>query len=171
MGQSTNGYVLRKKKWAHEDSNLGPTGYEPAALTAELWAHDTRHLMPRAGDGSRTRNNSLEGWGNTVLQRPQSGRPDLNRRPLRPKRSALAVCATPRTGDSIAQPGPKIKYVLRGDVFNVGCKGTRLWMPRAGTRPAPATHFEHTKIKCVVSRHPYAGGTAYPCRLSHPGTA
>ncbi len=26
----------------------------------------------------------------------KSGRPDLNRRPLRPKRSALAVCATPR---------------------------------------------------------------------------
>ena len=26
------------KKWAHEDSNLEPTGYEPAALTVELWA-------------------------------------------------------------------------------------------------------------------------------------
>ena len=25
-------------RWAHQDSNLGPTGYEPAALTAELWA-------------------------------------------------------------------------------------------------------------------------------------
>ncbi|SVD37943.1 uncharacterized protein METZ01_LOCUS390797 [marine metagenome] len=25
--------------WAHQDSNLGQTGYEPAALTAELWAH------------------------------------------------------------------------------------------------------------------------------------
>ena len=25
-------------KWAHQDSNLGPTGYEPVALTAELWA-------------------------------------------------------------------------------------------------------------------------------------
>ena len=24
--------------WAHQDSNLGQTGYEPAALTAELWA-------------------------------------------------------------------------------------------------------------------------------------
>jgi hypothetical protein len=30
---------VKVKKWAHEDSNLGPTGYEPAALTAELWAH------------------------------------------------------------------------------------------------------------------------------------
>jgi hypothetical protein len=25
-------------KWAHQDSNLGQAGYEPAALTAELWA-------------------------------------------------------------------------------------------------------------------------------------
>ena len=25
-------------RWAHQDLNLGPTGYEPAALTAELWA-------------------------------------------------------------------------------------------------------------------------------------
>ncbi len=58
----------RKRKWAHEDSNLGPTGYEPAALTAELWA---RYWF-RAGDGNRTRNNSLEGCGNTILQRPHS---------------------------------------------------------------------------------------------------
>ncbi len=54
----------------------------------------------RAGGGNRTRNSSLEGCGNTILQHPQildqSGRPDLNRRPLRPKRSALPVCATPR---------------------------------------------------------------------------
>ena len=26
-------------EWAHLDSNQGPTDYEPAALTAELWAH------------------------------------------------------------------------------------------------------------------------------------
>ena len=25
--------------WAHLDSNQGPTGYEPGALPAELWAH------------------------------------------------------------------------------------------------------------------------------------
>src|SRR3989338_7493792 len=24
--------------WAHQDSNLGPTGYEPVALPTELWA-------------------------------------------------------------------------------------------------------------------------------------
>src|SRR5688500_11290480 len=27
-------------QWAHLDSNQGPTGYEPAALPAELWALD-----------------------------------------------------------------------------------------------------------------------------------
>ncbi len=26
--------------WAHRDLNLGPLGYEPIALTAELWAHN-----------------------------------------------------------------------------------------------------------------------------------
>jgi hypothetical protein len=27
--------------WAHQDLNLGPAGYEPAALNqAELWAHE-----------------------------------------------------------------------------------------------------------------------------------
>ena len=25
-------------RWAHQGSNLGPTGYEPVALTTELWA-------------------------------------------------------------------------------------------------------------------------------------
>ena len=29
---------LVQPRWAHLDSNQGPTGYEPAALTAELWA-------------------------------------------------------------------------------------------------------------------------------------
>ncbi len=28
--------------WAHQDSNLGLAGYEPAALTAELWAPGER---------------------------------------------------------------------------------------------------------------------------------
>ena len=30
------------KWWAHKDLNLGPTGYEPVALTTELWAHGQR---------------------------------------------------------------------------------------------------------------------------------
>ena len=28
------------KQWAHLGSNQGPTGYEPVALPAELWAHN-----------------------------------------------------------------------------------------------------------------------------------
>src|SRR3954451_6816318 len=31
--------------WVHQDSNLGPAGYEPVALTAELWT--------RTGDSSK----------------------------------------------------------------------------------------------------------------------
>jgi hypothetical protein len=30
--------------WAHQDSNLGPTGYEPVALPTELWAHSADPL-------------------------------------------------------------------------------------------------------------------------------
>lgn len=109
------------QKWAHLDSNQGPTGYEPAALSTELWAlwgsnydysaasfrQPLRGAALRAGGGNRTRNSSLEGCGNTFLQRPRarSGRPDLNRRPLRPKRSALAVCATPRRHDKYTAYG------------------------------------------------------------------
>ena len=44
------GSVLPWLWWAHQDSNLGPTGYEPVALTAELWA-----LAGGAGDEIRTR--------------------------------------------------------------------------------------------------------------------
>ena len=30
--------------WAHLGSNQGPTGYEPVALPAELWAHNSRPI-------------------------------------------------------------------------------------------------------------------------------
>ena len=32
------GYMSLVKWWAHLGSNQGPTGYEPVALPAELWA-------------------------------------------------------------------------------------------------------------------------------------
>jgi hypothetical protein len=32
--------------WAHLGSNQGPTGYEPVALPAELWAHSHYMLSP-----------------------------------------------------------------------------------------------------------------------------
>ena len=36
-----------RHRWAHLDSNQGPTGYEPAALTAELWARRHARWRPR----------------------------------------------------------------------------------------------------------------------------
>ena len=38
--------------WAHQDSNLGQAGYEPAALTTELWA--LQQLIADAGEDRRT---------------------------------------------------------------------------------------------------------------------
>ena len=34
--------------WAHQDSNLEQAGYEPAALTVELWARPTVYSLQRA---------------------------------------------------------------------------------------------------------------------------
>jgi hypothetical protein len=34
----------RRSEWAHLDSNQGPGGYEPPALTAELWAQPSNRL-------------------------------------------------------------------------------------------------------------------------------
>ena len=31
-------FNLKSEWWAHQDSNLEQAGYEPAALTVELWA-------------------------------------------------------------------------------------------------------------------------------------
>lgn len=38
MADPANKKICHFKKWAHLDSNQGPTGYEPVALPAELWA-------------------------------------------------------------------------------------------------------------------------------------
>ena len=54
--------------WVHQDSNLGPAGYEPVALTAELWARrvcrggrDGRPAtLGRAGQEYWQREHSLE---------------------------------------------------------------------------------------------------------------
>ena len=35
--------------WAHLGSNQGPTGYEPVALPAELWALLPSHYSPSPG--------------------------------------------------------------------------------------------------------------------------
>lgn len=36
--------MYTKNWWVHQGSNLGPTGYEPVALTTELW---TRFIILR----------------------------------------------------------------------------------------------------------------------------
>ena len=40
--------TLRRRWWAHQDSNLEQAGYEPAALTVELWARPTVYSLQRA---------------------------------------------------------------------------------------------------------------------------
>ena len=35
---SRRAFLQTRLWWAHQGSNLGPTGYEPVALTTELWA-------------------------------------------------------------------------------------------------------------------------------------
>src|SRR5260370_37485153 len=43
--------------WVHQDSNLGPAGYEPVALTAELWTRERESSrLWRGGPGLVTRN-------------------------------------------------------------------------------------------------------------------
>src|SRR4030081_477943 len=37
-GANGSATTLRRRWWAHQDSNLEQAGYEPAALTVELWA-------------------------------------------------------------------------------------------------------------------------------------
>jgi hypothetical protein len=54
--------------WAHQDLNLEPTDYESAALTVELWAHETQSSIftgPQLilGTGAR-------GRGPALLPRP-----------------------------------------------------------------------------------------------------
>ena len=34
--------LLSRRWWAHQDSNLEQAGYEPAALTVELWARELK---------------------------------------------------------------------------------------------------------------------------------
>jgi hypothetical protein len=39
------GGIVAGRKWAHLGSNQGPTGYEPVALPAELWALSTKFFL------------------------------------------------------------------------------------------------------------------------------
>src|SRR3989442_1028793 len=45
--RATATYCLQRGWWARQDSNLGPTDYESAALTAELRAPFLHHPTPK----------------------------------------------------------------------------------------------------------------------------
>ena len=51
-------------EWAHQDSNLGPTGYEPVALTAELWALSPGQASRMVRGGPRGETNVPQSIGN-----------------------------------------------------------------------------------------------------------
>src|ERR1700759_66329 len=65
--------VARSGKWVHLDSNQGPAGYEPDALTAELWTRGsapfratrqyTIHGLPRRADAPPGRKSPRFGPG------------------------------------------------------------------------------------------------------------
>src|SRR6266496_6060789 len=93
----TCGRLVLKKKglvWAHQDSNLEPADYEPAALTVELWARKEFRIWD-SEFGIRERNlefvirfwNPLKPIANSKFQIPISKfydvRPSRNARSLR----------------------------------------------------------------------------------------
>ena len=47
--------------WARQDSNLRPTGYEPAALTSELRARRCRFILVQPQTSHKTRHRKLSG--------------------------------------------------------------------------------------------------------------
>jgi hypothetical protein len=89
------------RRWARQDSNLRPTGYEPAALTAELQARCDEHEKEERATGFEPVKTA---WKAVVLPLHHarrvghcsrvsavylSGRPDSNRGPHGPKPCAL----------------------------------------------------------------------------------
>ncbi len=86
-------------EWAHQDSNLGPTGYEPAALTAELWA-----LGGESYYSGRRESNPQNQLGRLVqyhFATPAVGAAGLEPAASASQTQRAAVCATPRTAASI----------------------------------------------------------------------
>src|SRR5262245_57552930 len=57
----------KREWWAHQDSNLGLAGYEPAALTAELWA--PREGPARRGRGERASRGTRQELGAAFEER------------------------------------------------------------------------------------------------------
>src|SRR3982751_1485409 len=49
----------RERRWAHQDSNLERAGYEPAALTVELWA---RSIVTKKREDGRQKTEALRSF-------------------------------------------------------------------------------------------------------------
>ena len=91
------GTIFEPKACAHLDLNQGPTDYETAALTTELWARSNGKRLAIAGLSVKkpehdmlytlglfpaTRDRGLEGWLHELLRIPE---------PAAPKRDLSAV--------------------------------------------------------------------------------
>ena len=116
-------HVKAHPQWAHLDSNQGLPGYEPGALTAELWARTG------AGDGIRTRDNLL---GRQALYQLSYTRARRRRLPAAvgarglepPTPASQTLCAT-----NCATPRRRIVYPI-GRAWSI-CSGRE-----CGTTPA-----------------------------------
>src|SRR5688572_28310983 len=79
-----DGGRARSEGWAHQDSNLERTGYEPVALTIELWA---RSPVYQSGliDFSPGIGTSTSGRRGARTTRRRGRRPPLRNTPDRPR--------------------------------------------------------------------------------------
>ena len=53
--------------WVHQDSNLGPAGYEPVALTAELWTRGRAILANHRGV-AKDFDQRISTWSPTLME-------------------------------------------------------------------------------------------------------
>src|SRR5882672_566225 len=83
MGPHAEDARRRRRWWAHQDSNLEQAGYEPAALTVELWA---RRKVSRSPSLEERAQLAAARWMPQLPQRLGLDLPD----PLARDREALA---------------------------------------------------------------------------------
>ena len=129
--------------WAPPDSNRGPTGYEPAALTAELGAHEQQKPKPERA------------WVAVLLT--QSGRRDSNPRPTAWKAETLPLSYSrllpvgargfePPTPASQTLCAAGLRYAPRHFsklVYTQGLRPSNLWTDQLDIRRRfqPRLHF------------------------------
>ena len=89
------------QEWAHLDSNQGLPGYEPGALTAELWAP-----MEERATGFEPATACLEGRGSTTELHPR-------KRSRNSQKLLLRTCRGERTRTSDPSVPNAVRYQLR----------------------------------------------------------